>query len=306
MNGKSGSRLPEQFVRGISSLHREKGERWLADLPDLIGEIAEKWSLVVGEPCADLFYNYVVPCARANGEQAVLKIGFAEKDSSIFNEAKFLRRSDGAGTVRLLKCDEKLCALLIERLIPGKTLRETCAADDERSTQIAIALLRRIHDAARQPEGFPSLESWTDSFQKAEKVCFAPSHVEKARDYFAALGDASGQKLLLHGDFHHGNILSAGGASFLAIDPKGIVGDIGYEIAVFLNNPRGWLLSQPNRAAICRRRIEIFAEAFAVAPRDLRKWAFAEAVLSAWWTLEDGATIEEAEKWLACAEIWGI
>jgi hypothetical protein len=34
---------------------------------------------------------------------------------------------------------------------------------------------------------------------------------------------------------------------FLAIDPKGIVGDIGFEISVFLNNPRGWLLSNPDR-----------------------------------------------------------
>lgn len=306
MNGKSGGSLPEQFARSISTLHGEKGERWLGDLPDLIGEIAKKWALAVGEPFANLSYNYVAPCVVASGEQAVLKIGFAEKDSSILNEAKFLRRFGGAGTVRLLKHDEKLCALLIERVTPGESLREICAADDERATRIAARALRRIHGAARQPDGFPSLDSWTDGFQKAEKVRFAPSYVEKARDYFAEFGEAAGQKLLLHGDFHHGNILSAGGSAFLAIDPKGIVGGIGYEIAVFLNNPRGWLTSQPDRAAICRRRIEIFAEAFAVAPRALRKWAFAEAVLSAWWTLEDGATFEEAEKWLACAELWEI
>ncbi|HEX8638812.1 MAG TPA: aminoglycoside phosphotransferase family protein, partial [Pyrinomonadaceae bacterium] len=82
----------------------------------------------------------------------------------------------------------------------------------------------------------------------------------------------------------------------------GIVGSIGYDISVFLNNPRGWLAAQPNRQELLKRRIEIFAEAFSIDPRDLRKWAYAEAVLSAWWTFEDGG--KDAEKWLARAEIW--
>jgi streptomycin 6-kinase len=107
---------------------------------------------------------------------------------------------------------------------------------------------------------------------------------------------------LLHGDLHHQNILSARRDSFLAIDPKGIIGDIGFEISVFLNNPRGWLLPNPDCRKIAQRRVKQFAEAFAIEPRDLCDWAYAEAVLSTWWTLEDGGS--DWEKRLACAEIW--
>jgi streptomycin 6-kinase len=101
---------------------------------------------------------------------------------------------------------------------------------------------------------------------------------------------------------HHQNILSARRDSFLAIDPKGIIGDVGFEISVFLNNPRGWLLPNPDCRKIAQRRVKQFAEAFAIEPRDLCDWAYAEAVLSTWWTLEDGGN--DWEKWLACAEIW--
>ncbi len=71
-----------------------------------------------------------------------------------------------------------------------------------------------------------------------------------------------------------------------------------------MNNPRGWLLTNPDRRKIMQRRVEQFAEAFEIEPRDLREWAYAEAVLSAWWTIEDGGS--DCEKWLACAEIWEI
>ena len=50
---------------------------------------------------------------------------------------------------------------------------------------------------------------------------------------------ARGAKVVLHGDFHHYNVLSAQRANWLAIDPKGMLGDPGYEVGPFLCNP--WL-----------------------------------------------------------------
>jgi streptomycin 6-kinase len=42
--------------------------------------------------------------------------------------------------------------------------------------------------------------------------------------------------VLLHGDLHHDNILHDGNA-WVAIDPKGLIGDPAYEIAPLLCNP---------------------------------------------------------------------
>ena len=302
MEGNFFSRLPEGIKQNILGLHREKGERWLRSLPDLIAEISEKWSLTVENFFPNLSYNYVAPCICADETRAVLKIGVPENDSIVKSEANYLKLLDGNGTVKLLRIDEEYCALLLERLIPGESLKRICQIDDDRATRIAARLLRRIRREVPVAMKFPALESWAKGLQKAEPVKFAPNEVKKARKYFAELNGASKRHTLLHGDFHHRNILSAQRESFVSIDPKGIVGDIGYDISVFLNNPRGWLSTHPNRQVILKRRIEIFAEAFAIEPRDLRKWAYAEAVLSAWWTFEDGG--KDAEKQLANAEIW--
>ena len=94
------------------------------------------------------------------------------------------------------------------------------------------------------------------------------------------------------------------GEPFLAIDPKGIVGDIGFEISAFLNNPRGWVLPRPDRKRILAQRIEQFSEAFEIEPLELRKWAFTEAVLSAWRTFEESR--RDWKKWIYCAEIWEV
>ena len=295
--------LPAQFVENVIGVCGKRGQKWLSDLPEIVGKIAEKWTLKVENPFPNLSYNYVAPCvSRADGSRAVLKIGLPEDDDSVSaSEADYLGLMGGNGSVKLLRFDPNNRALLLERLMPGDDLKQMCAADDERATRVAVEILRRIKRAPPLENKFPTLEKWVENFQKFVPADYA-DFIGKAQNYFAELIAASKENLVLHGDFHHQNILSAERESFLVIDPKGIVGDIGFEISVFLNNPRGWLLSHPNARAISERRIEIFAEAFAVAPSDLRKWAYAEAVLSAWWTIEDGGA--DAGKWLACTAIW--
>ena len=64
-----------------------------------------------------------------------------------------------------------------------------------------------------------------------------------------------------------------------------------------------WLENLPCLAAEISEKWSLAVEnPFPDESQNLRKWAFAEAVLSAWWKIEDGGA--DAEKWLACAEIW--
>lgn len=302
MSDKLFADLSKRFVQNTVDLHGEKGERWLGDLPDLIRETAGNWSLTIEKPFPKLSYHWVAPCVSSeSGERAVLKIGFNEPDSITSSEAKMLRFFDGNGAVKLLRFDENRCALLLERLLPGEDLIKICQENDEQATTIAINVMEKIWKAPFQSNEFPSLEKWTASFRRAGKTDFSQQHFQKAQKFFDELINSSEQRLL-HGDLHHQNVLSATREPYLAIDPKGIVGDIGFEIAVFLNNPRGWILSHPKRREILEKRIEQFSCAFEIEPPELRKWAYAEAVLSAWWTFEsDGAGWE---KWLACADVW--
>lgn len=294
--------LPTRFIQNIVGLHAENGRQWLDTLPDVITEIAGKWSLVVEKPFPNLSYNFVASCKRVDGTKAVLKIGYPEENSINISEARVLKFLEGNGAVKLLNSDKNFCALLLERLMPGENLTGICRRDDAAATAIAINVMKIFWREPPAGSAFPNLEKWTESLRVAEKTKVPQRAIKKAQKYFGELIASSKQNFLLHGDLHHENILSAEREPFLVIDPKGIIGDIGYEISVFLNNPRGWILNHPNRESVLRKRIEMFSQSFEVEPESLRKWAYAEAVLSAWWTIEDNG--DGWEKWLAYAEIW--
>lgn len=304
MNRNFIENLPAKFRRNVSGLHGAKGERWLEELPLTIAEICGKWSIEIEKIFSNLSYNFVAACSDANGGKFVLKIGVPEKDSSLVYEKRALKAFDGKGAVKLLKFDAKLCAMLLERAVEGKTLHEVCGEDYGKASEIALDLMRRLPRDSFDKSKFINLETWIDGLNRAAEINFAPQFTAKARKFFAELITPFEQKILLHGDIHFDNILSARREPFLAIDPKGIVGEIGYEIAVFLNDLADWTAHLPEREAILAASLANFSNAFAVSVRDLRKWAYSFAVLSAWWMMEDFG--EDKEEHILRAEIWQV
>ena len=57
-----------------------------------------------------------------------------------------------------------------------------------------------------------------------------------ARELYSSL--SPGDSILVHGDFHHHNILDAGGRH-VAIDPKPMLGEPEFDVPPFLWNPIG-------------------------------------------------------------------
>ena len=62
--------------------------------------------------------------------------------------------------------------------------------------------------------------------------------VEEAEALLAWLVPSQTGPVLLHGDLHHGNVLSARRRPWLAIDPKGVVGERAFDAGALLYNPR--------------------------------------------------------------------
>ena len=106
---------------------------------------------------------------------------------------------------------------------------------------------------------------------------------------------------LLHGDLHHHNILAAGRQPWLAIDPKGIVGEPAYEVGALLRNPMPELLQSERPKRLLARRLDILSERLGFERERLVGWGTAQAVLAAWWSLEDHG--RDWEKWITCAEL---
>jgi streptomycin 6-kinase len=205
-------------------------------------EIAVEWGLEMGEPFALSNVSFV---ARV-GESLVLKVAYGGDDESL-HEGDALELWGGDGAVRLFRRSGR--ALLEERALPGDDLSRL--SEDE-ATAVAVDLATRLWRPATTP--FRSVQSevsrWLDQAEHEGNELVA-----LARELFAEIG--GGADWIMHGDFHHHNILRSGDR-FVAIDPKPYLADREYDVPSFLWNPIG---NRMIDRAQTERRIAAFVEA---------------------------------------------
>ncbi len=285
--------IPEGFARTQTSLHGEAGVAWLNRLPALTREFEVRWSLKTSPPFPDLSYNWVVPAVRESGTPAVLKLSFPG-DKEFGTEAEALRLFDGGGICRLLELDFDRGAMLLERLEPGAPL--TAVENDEEATAIAAGVMKKLWRPAPADHGFPTVSDWAGGFDRLRKRFDGgtgpmPARlVEEAESLFADLLASQGDLLLLHGDLHQENILTARREPWLAIDPKGVVGEAAYDTAALLHNPVE-TLDAPDPKRLLERRLEVLSGELGLDLARIRAWGLAQAVLAAYWSLEDGGQV---------------
>ena len=179
-----------------------------------------------------LSFNWVAAVRRADGSPAVLKLGVPSSEH-LAEEAAALTSFAGAGAVRLLDRDAGRGALLLERAHPGTMLRDLVPARDEEATAVAVGILRRLHVEPAAGGPLPDLVRYGGAFRRLprEHPLLPRRLVDRAARLFDELCATAPARVVLHGDLHHGNILRADREPWLAIDPHGVIGDPGYEIA---------------------------------------------------------------------------
>lgn len=303
--------LPPEFISNIQNVFGEEGHAFLKALPDLVAEASARWSLTDVQPVSDLSYNFVafanrpstaLPLrGRSAQDEVALKMGVPNHEMK--SEIAALRLFNGEGACRLIDYDKEKYFLLLERLNPGVML--STLEDDEEATHIAAEVMQKIWKPLESGSVLPSvqqqavglqsfilLSDWFDGLKKLrpmfnggtgplnEKIV---ERVERSvKDFFAE----NHKPVLMHGDFHHFNILSSE-RGWLAIDPKGVVGPAGYEAGPLLMNPWGSLSDGINHRLMTERRIDILHEHLGFERERIQEWALAHAVLSAWWGVED-------------------
>jgi streptomycin 6-kinase len=267
------------------------GRDWLDRLPALITGCEERWSLEIGAPFPELSFNYAAPALRADGTAAVLKLCFPD-DPAFNKEAEALRLFAGRGAARLLELDRG--AMLLERLEPGIPL--TTVLNDEEATSIAAGVLRQLWRPVPRNHPFPTVSDWARGFDRLRQRFDGGSGpmpaalVEEAEGLFAELLASQDEPAVLHGDLHHDNVLAARREPWLAIDPKGVVGEPAYDTAALLHNPVK-VLATPRPGKVMERRIALLSEELGLDRERVRGWGLAQAVLAAYWGLEDGGQV---------------
>jgi streptomycin 6-kinase len=294
---------PTGLARNVVDLFGDVGVAWLERLPSTIAECEERWCLVALPPLDGASYNYVAPAIRADGAEVMLKIGVPSPE--LVTEIEALLFYDGRGSVFLLAADRSRGALLLEWLRLGASLWSV--RDDEEATRIAARVMRQLWPPAPPGHSFPTVKRWAAGLARMRGHFDGTTGplpralVQKAEGLFAELLDTMEDAVLLHGDLHQGNILSAQRQPWLAIDPKGIVGEPAYEVGALLRNISTRQLEQSQPRRLVARRADILAEELGFDRTRLLGWGLAQAVLAAWWCIEDHG--EGWERFIRCAKL---
>jgi len=188
---------------------------------------------------------------------------------------------NGDGAARVLAQDGD--ALLLERAAGSKSLIEMARTGrDDEACRIICGVVARLHTPRQQPPPAVPLTHWFRELAPAAKqrggilaLC-----AEAAQELLSEPQD----EVVLHGDIHHGNILDFE-RGWLAIDPKGLFGERGFDYANSFCNPDGETADAPGRLA---RRADVVAAAAHLDRWRLLRWVLAWSGLSAVWMLGDG------------------
>ncbi|HEX8180728.1 MAG TPA: aminoglycoside phosphotransferase family protein [Pyrinomonadaceae bacterium] len=283
--------LPEKLVTNLRNTFGAAGEALLRELPRIVAESAARWDLTLAAHFPNLSFNYVVPGRRRDGTQIVLKIGVPD-NKELLTELAALRVFNGRRMARLLDAFVPDGVLLLERIRPGTSLLHE--PDDARATRIAAETMRDYWPGVPAAHSFPSAAKWCEAFQRLRRRFdgdtgpLPAALVARAEELAAELLASAQTAVLLHGDLHQDNILAAGGAGWMTIDPKGVVGEPCYEVGAFLRNPLDLFNDAERARATSARRLDIFAEVLGFDRARMARWALVQTVLSACWSLEDG------------------
>jgi streptomycin 6-kinase len=207
--------------------------------------------------------------------------------------------------VRLLAYDSGSEVMLLERLQPGTLL--SAVEDDAQAISAAADVMRQVWRPVPHEHPFPSILDWGKGLQHLrrhyEGGCgpFPAPVLEEAESLLVELGASMRDTALLHGDLHQDNILAAERSPWLAIDPKGLIGEPACEIAALLHNPLPRLLQTPHPGRTLARRVDQLAEELGFDRVRVRGWGIVLTVLASWWSVEDsGHTWDDV---LICAEL---
>jgi streptomycin 6-kinase len=241
----------------------------------------------------------ILAFGQRDNQSVVLKV--IRRHADEWRSGDVLTAFEGRGVVRVL--DHADGAVLLERLIPGQSLVSLVVnGEDDRATGILADVIGRMSPGA-PPSTCPTITDWARGFECSPTcgVDRIPKPLfEAARHVYVQLCATQSRPRLLHGDLHHDNVLLDSTRGWLAVDPKGVIGELEYEVGAAFRNPyeRPGLFTEPPTIT---RRVDRFARELHLSADRILGWAFAQAVLASIWAIEDGCLVRPDHPWIALA-----
>ena len=271
----SSDRLVDDALRArLVTRYGEDVHVWLDELPAVLTELAERWDLEPVEVIPRGTMSAVIRCLDGEGHAAVMKV--CPNRERLAQEAEALERWSTTHVVRVRAADTAIGALLLEEILPGRTLAEFELYPSE-----AIAeLLHEIHTSGTPDPAYPSAGDRVSNLYAAldrhrrlhpELIdVISPALLERGRRLARRLANDVSANVLLHGDLTPVNVLDGGNGHLIAIDPAPCRGDPTFD-AVDL------LFWKAESVTTIRERAETLATAMDADADRLFEWCIAFA-----------------------------
>lgn len=279
--------VPAGLSRTTIEREGEAGAAWLAALPGIVTDLQHRWGCVPDGAVLHGGVGLVVPVRRETGDAAVLKVSFPHP-GNVHEPDAFVAWA-GRGAVVLHERDDERFAMLLERVRSSPLAEVEC---DDEVARVAGRLSRRL--AVPAPPGLPRLreqvDAWEDELRGAARMLsgsLSPRAVDAAVATVRELGRDQ-PDLLVHGDLNARNILRADREPWLAVDPKGCVGDPAYDGGALLKSRALRLLDADDLRGAVHRFLGVFADAAELERERVRRWAQLHAVQAAIWGRRHG------------------
>jgi len=251
-----------------------------------LNDRVQAWRVLIDETFETA--SSIIAYGRRDVDSVVLKLVKHRGDE--WDAGVVLSAFGGRGMVRVHEFTGG--AMLLERLRPGHSLADL--SNHGRDVEATGALASVI--GAMQPNAevrrFPTVEEWGSAFARHAASAggsLSPHLVSQAEQVYARLASTQTRRRLLHGDLQHFNVLFDKDRGWVGIDPKGVVGELEFEVGAALRNPcdRPDIFADP---AVIGCRVARYTARLSLDADRVLGWAFAQAVLSAIWAIEDGIT----------------
>ena len=308
----------------VAAVHRkygyDDGEAWFAGdfapAYDWASDAIE-FHMELGKSSRDLFllgtmhrWPEGVEHPPLSGEMYVV-VRFSP-DKETFNKAMHTMLAWGTHSKHLLPVliyQQEYGIGIMETLHPALPLDDKhkgFAIDDTASYAVASTIFKAIYEGRHsiKKDAHSTTDDLLNAFLASDIKSFLPKrHLDDSTKRARSLLHPQ-EMILLHGDLHHGNILYTDFLrlkdTWVALDPKGVIGERAYEIAAFVRNPIDKIVTYKNIKKLLRERIIYFADEFNLLRSHVLDWCYVGAILAIYWAHQDK---EPYIKWLYIADV---
>ena len=261
---------------------------WIRSLPDQVSRWRQEWQLRLDGTPQSGAVALVVPVLRADGTPAVLKLQPVDDETQ--GEPIALACWGGDGAVRLLERDPATGSMLLERLDATRSL---ASMPEARAISMIAGLLRHLN---RVPAP-PTLRRLDDIANRivADSSAIAARTVDAEERSLVAICTARLAELitepvagrLLHWDLHYDNVLArpGDGEVWVAIDPKPLAGDSGFELLPALWNRWAEVTATGDIRRALLRRFDLMIEVQGPEGERAAVWTLARVLQNALWDM---------------------